>query len=42
MLSGGIVYIARQSPQKFIAQLLIWAIIFVVVFGLLSFLTNIG
>ena len=40
MLSGGVVYVARQNPQKFILQLLMWAIIFLAVFGLMSFLTN--
>jgi len=40
MLSGGIVYIARQGPQKFILQSLIWAIIFLGVFGLIAFFTN--
>jgi len=42
MLSGGIVYLARQSPQKFILQLIIWAIIFLGVFGLIAFLTNLS
>ena len=40
MLSGGIVYIAKQSPKKFILQLLIWAIIFLGVFGLIALLRN--
>jgi hypothetical protein len=40
MLSGGIVFVAKQSPQRFILQLLIWVIIFLGVFGLIAFLTN--
>ena len=37
MLSSGIIYIAKQSPQRFVIQLLIWVIIFLGIFGLVAF-----
>ena len=40
MLSGGVVFIARQSPQKFFFQIAIWAVIFVIVFLVIGFFTN--
>lgn len=40
MLSGGIIFIARQSPQKFVFQMAIWAGIFLVVFVIIGFFTN--
>ena len=40
MLSGGIIFIARQSPQKFVFQMAIWAAIFLVVFVIIGFFTN--
>ncbi len=40
MLSGGIIFIARQSPQKFVFQMVIWAGIFLVVFVIISFFTH--
>ena len=40
MLSGGIIFIARQSPQKFVFQMAIWAGIFLVVFVIIGFFTH--
>jgi len=37
MLSGGVVFIARQNPQKFIFQLSIWGFIFLTVFLIVGF-----
>ena len=40
MLSGGIIFVARQSPQKFVFQMVIWAAIFLVVFVIIGFFTH--
>ena len=40
MLSGGIIFIAKQSPQKFVFQMAIWAGIFLVVFVIIGFFTD--
>ena len=40
MLSGGIIFIARQSPQKFVFQMAIWAGIFLVVFVIIGFFNH--
>ena len=40
VLSSGIVYIAKQSPQKFILQIIVWAAIFIGIFVIITFITN--
>ena len=40
MLSGGIIFIARQSPQKFVFQMAIWVGIFLVVFVIIGFFNH--